>query len=281
MRESEETAILEQSHWLCIESQCAPTRNRDSLLQSMASVLRGAMLAFQIWAPKGWMGILVNSALRDDGTVSVINVCLPESYAVSRWANLLRVDNLSVDQLKILMVGTLSALESDSIPSRNPFQYLEIGLQTAVNHPKAGALLWMIGLDSLLAAHGEAMFAARLCRLLGKDSRVFPDDYAGRRPVYTIGDVASDIYQLRNQIAHGDRIRPKYLEKSEFRFDPPALRYLHIGEWSYQSLLWEAALFTLCAALRKVILDGHLGLLTQPRIWKRWLDGGGSTGRDY
>jgi hypothetical protein len=101
---------------------------------------------------------------------------IPEPYAACRWARLLRINDLSVGELKALMEGTLSALQSEAVPSRNPFQYLEIGLQTAFNHPKAGALLWMIGLDALFVAQKEERFSARLCRLLGKDTRVFPED---------------------------------------------------------------------------------------------------------
>ena len=157
------------------------------------------------------------------------------------------------------------------------FQYLEIGLQTAVNHLKAGALLWMIGFDALLAAHGEARFVSRLCCLLGEGVRVFPGDRAGRRPAYTVGDLASGIYQLRNQTAHGDRIRKQYLERIEFRFEPAIPEYLRIGEWTYQSLLFEAALFTLSAVLRRVILDRHLELLKEPRAWKNYLDGRATT----
>jgi hypothetical protein len=130
----------------------------------------------------------------------------------------------------------------------------------------------MIGLDALLAAQGAARFSARLCRLLGKNTRVFPVDYADRQPAYTIGELAADIYDLRNQMAHGDRIRPKYLEKNEFRFEPPVPHYLTLGEFSRQSIISEAALFTLCAALRKVILGGHLDLLPNQRRWKKWLD---------
>jgi hypothetical protein len=231
------------------------------------------MLGFQIWAPKGWSGLIVNSELMDDGSRRVVTVARPEPYAVSRWAQLLKIDDLAVNDLKALIAGTLSALESESVACRNPFQYFELGLQTAVNHMKAGALLWMIGLDALLAAQKDTVFSARLCRLLGKDTRVFPNDYAGRRPVYTVGSVALDIYHLRNQIAHGDRIRPEYMEKSEFQFEPPELRYLRIGECSYQSVLYEGALFILCAALRSVILNGHLNLLKTQKSWKRWLSG--------
>ena len=132
MRESEERDVLEKSHWMCIESECTPPCNKDSLLQSSASDLRAAMLAFQIWAPKGWMGLIINAESTSDGLRRVANVQFAEPYGVCPWASLVKIDNLFVDELKALIDGTLSALRSESIPSRNPFQYLEIGLQTAV-----------------------------------------------------------------------------------------------------------------------------------------------------
>jgi hypothetical protein len=198
-----------------------------------------------------------------------------EPYATTPWADglSLKNKNLSVEELGKLIDGVRSAIEANSIESRNPFQYLEIGLQTAFHHLKAGALLWMIGLDSLLAAQHEALFASRLCRLLGADTRIFPEDCVGRRPAYTVGGVAADIYQLRNQIAHGDRIRDAYLEKCKFRFDPPVSEELRIGECTHQLVFLEAALFALVAALRKVILDGHLNRLSQPKEWKKYLGG--------
>jgi hypothetical protein len=78
---------------------------------------------------------------------------------------------------------------------------------------------------------------------------------------YTVGELAAGIYQIRNQIAHGDRIRAEYLQNSEFRFDPAEHHYLGVEEWSYRSLLCEAAFFALCAALRQVIVGGNLKLL--------------------
>jgi len=192
MRGSEETTVLENHHWLCIESECEPPHNEHSLGQDLAGDLRSAMLAFQIWAPKGWEAIIVTTTIADGGSIRVLTVSFPEHYAVTRWARRVRVDDLLVDELRAIIDGTLWALDSDSVTANNPFQYLEIGLQTAVNHGKAGALLWMIGLDSLLAAQGEALFATRLCRLLGKGTRIFPKDYAGRSPAYTVGDLAAD-----------------------------------------------------------------------------------------
>jgi hypothetical protein len=77
LRGSEEREILESSHWLCIESDCKPLHNRHTLLNQLAPNLRTAMLGFQIWAPKGWTGIIVNSEVTNDGIRKVLNANLP------------------------------------------------------------------------------------------------------------------------------------------------------------------------------------------------------------
>ena len=183
MRRSEQSAVLESAHWLAVEAECAPDRHDTSLLEATANIeIRTAMLGFQIWCPKGWRAIIVNAAYRENHTIGV-NSVFPEHYAESHWARLLRIDDQPSEELKPIIEGTLAALNGDSVPV-NPFQYLEIGLQTAVNHTRAGALLWMIGLDALLAAQRDTVFEARLCRLLGGDSYVFPRDFAGRQPAY-------------------------------------------------------------------------------------------------
>ncbi len=276
LRRSEENNILQAVHWLCIESNCEQYDVKMRLRES-ASDLRTAMLAFQIWVPKGWVGTIVNAEFTEKGLLNVDSVQCPEPYVMPPWGAFLSLENLSVAELGKLIDGVSSAIEADSAESRNPFQYLEIGLQTAFHHWKAGALLWMIGLDSLLAAQRETLFESRLCRFLGTDTRIFPHDRVGRSPIYTVGGVAADIYQMRNQIAHGDRIRESYLKKSEFHFDPPVSEYLRIGACTYQSVLLEAALFALLAVLRKVILDGHLQLLLRPRAWKKYLGGENKT----
>lgn len=271
MRHSEETAVRESPYWMCAEAECSSYDNRHSLLQETASDVRIAMLGFQIWMPKGWTAVIVNSELKESGAEEVVSVSYPECYWLSKWANLLSIDSQPFVELGSIIDGTLAALEADSISTKNPFQYLEIGLQTAVNHRKAGALMWMIGLDSLLAAQRADTFKARLCRLLGANSYIFPQDFLGRQPTYKVGELAADIYQLRNQIAHGDRVRSEYLKKSGFSVEPTLLDFFKIDECSYQTVLCEASLFLLCAALRQVILDGHLDLLAQPKEWKRWI----------
>jgi hypothetical protein len=168
--------------------------------------------------------------------------------------------------------GTLTGLESDSVPVKNPFQFLEIGLQTAVNHIRAGALLWTVGLDCLLAAEKQDRFATRLKRLLGDNTRIFPEDWIGRCPVYTVGDVAANMHDLRNLIAHGKEILKKYRQPIQFKFEPPELAYLAVERWTYETLLFESALFTLIAALRKIISSDLMAVMRDKRAWEKWLD---------
>jgi len=84
--------------------------------------------------------------------------------------------------------------------------------------------------------------------------------------------LAEDVYLLRNQIAHGARIYGKYLEKGRFRLGSGAVHYIELSHRSFQVVLYEATLFMLCAALRRVILDDRFTLLRDQRIWERWLD---------
>jgi hypothetical protein len=275
LRRTEEEEALGRSHWLCIESGCE-WHERHQMLQRSELTLRNAMLGFQLWAPKGWDGIIIGAQCAG-GQLNVETVSCPEPYPMSRWSNLIDIKKLDTDELAPLVEGTLVALESTSVPAKNPFQFLEIGLQTAFNHVRAGALLWTMGLDGLLAAEKQDRFAERLKRLLGENTLVFPEDGVGRRPVYTVGEVAAKMYDLRNLIAHGKEILETYRKPIDFKFEPPELAYLIVKKWTYEMLLQESSLFTLIAALRKVITSGHIATMNDKRAWEKWLDGDAAT----
>jgi len=194
LRSSEQSIVLESPHWLCVEVESALYQHESAFHPATAADARSAMLALQIWCPKGWQAIIINAVRSDTDIVRVSNVVFGENYFKSSWARRLSIDDRPLEELKTIVEGTLKALNSNSVPARNPFQYLEIGLQTAVNHPKAGALFWMIGLDALLSAQHSVVFEARLSRLLGRNSHIFPRDYAGRQPAYKVGELAADLY---------------------------------------------------------------------------------------
>jgi len=105
---------------------------------------------------------------------------------------------------------------------------------------------------------------------LGSETKVFPVDWAGRCPVYTVGDMAKDGF--RNQLSHGLIILEKHRKTIEFEFEPADLAYLRVEDWTQRTLIVGSALLVLLTALRKVITAGYLERMKDQRLWGRWLD---------
>lgn len=262
-----EEGALARSHWLRINRTCE-AQERIYVLDEMAYTLRTAMLAFQLWAPKGWDGLIILT--QPDGRVE--DVCIPEAYPDSKWGRIIDVRKLVPTDLALLVEGTLHAFETKIVQVVNPFEFLEIGLQTAMHHQRAGALLWILGLDGLLAAEKQRLFVARLVRLLGKETRVFPRDWIDREPIYTVADVAEKIFAWRGLVAHGKEILKKFREPLQVEFQPDELQNSKIENWTEETLIVESALFCLIASLRKVIQSDLMPLMSNKRRWERWLD---------
>jgi hypothetical protein len=270
LRRSEEETVLQRSHWLRIERECEWTDR--ALFNEMAEDLRTAMLGFQLWAPIGWDGLILDCCRTEEGPLTVECVHRPEAYATPFWGRMLDLRNLDPARLGQLVEGTLAAVESGCVPIVNPFRFLEIGIQTAINHRRAGAVLWMMGLDGLLAAERQVVFSNRLQKLLGKHTRIFPEDRFGRRPTYTVAELAANMFEFRSLIAHGEEILQKYREPIAFQFEPGELDYRAVEKWSRGTLMIESVLFALIATLRTVITDDLMERIRNQRAWKRWLD---------
>src|SRR5437867_1036047 len=142
LRRTEIRDALDRNHWMRLDSKCEwPERN--TVLDRLMATLRNAMLGFQLWCPKGWDGIIIGTTQTDAG-LKVETVSIPEPYPNSLWGRMLDVEKSDPAELPALVEGTLAALESENTRQKNPFQFLEIGLQSAVNHYRTGALLWIL-----------------------------------------------------------------------------------------------------------------------------------------
>jgi hypothetical protein len=271
MRRTDEEALLKRTHWLYIERESDWCNHK--VLSDMADDLRTAMLGFQLWVPLGWDGLILDCRqVENHNSLSVERVHYAEQYAPPLWATTLDIGKFDPAEVPALVGGTFLAVESGIVPIINPFRFLEIGLQTALNHRRAGAVLWMMGLDGLLAAGSQTTFSRHLQKLLGPDTRVFPDDWVGRRPTYTVAELASDMYEYRSLIAHGREILQKYRDPIKVEYEHADLTYLPAQEWSHGTLMIESIAFCLIAALRRVIAEGLMDRIKTQRVWKRWLD---------
>jgi hypothetical protein len=129
LRRTDEQAVQTTSHWLEIESECEAYK-KEAVLEDLISDLRSAMLGFQLWTPIGWDGFIIGTS---KPSLQVERVSIAEGYVRSLWARQLDVDTLNPADLTTFVEGTLKAFESQSVPQKNPLQFLEIGLQTATS----------------------------------------------------------------------------------------------------------------------------------------------------
>lgn len=151
-----------------------------------------------------------------------------------------------------------------------------LGLE--VNHTYMSILMWVAGLDSLLMAGEKKVFVRRICNLLGSGAFVFPRDVIGDQPRYTVREVAGDVWDLRNEVAHGHEIPQKFW--SRVPFEDVNGQNLACDESTYTrlDLLSECALFLLRGCLLRVFTDYNIGV---PRVgdtkgWRAILDNRGA-----
>ena len=213
------------------------------------------------------------------------NVELPSGAQVVRMPEDLRPDlsadpHITEDQKKRLracefwLVQDLPAEEQPSSrPSKtmNPLYFLELGLQA--DNAGVRSFLWTTGIDSLLVANTEAKFKRRISNLLGANSYVFPADGSGRQPIYKVEKLASRMYKLRSLIAHGVEIDESFRRRVGFQTGgsfPLTGKFLNYLE---ADILNEAALFLLCAVLRRIVVSKSLfDLFLVQDDWTRALD---------
>ena len=194
------------------------------------------------------------------------------SLVPPRWPRMLWPSSISESEVTRTVEGVQKAFSTTSVRLKNPFYFLELGLQA--DNPGVRSFLWTTGIDALLAANSESKFVRRISNLLGARSYVFPADGIGRQPIYTVEQLAPRIYKLRSLVAHGVEIDSSFRRKVAFQaiggLFPLTGEFLNYLE---ADVLNEAALFLLCAALRRVVANHLLfDLFSVQDDWIRALD---------
>jgi hypothetical protein len=198
-------------------------------------------------------------------------VNLRQPYYCFSWARVIRELRTTEDQVGLIGEGIGQCISGRVVRVVNALRLLELGLYTT--EPYIRLLLWVGALDSLLMANTAENFALRLKSLLGPEAFVFPASDVLGQPGYRVADVADDLYELRSVIAHGREIPEKYWKPTEFKEKPkePLAEYPDCK--LYNGLLSGCALFLLCAALRKIYLEGLAHLVADPSRWRGFLEG--------
>jgi hypothetical protein len=192
-----------------------------------------------------------------------------ESFKTTKWARCTCLHGLNMNDLALCHEAVCQAFEKGAARLINPIRLLEHGLQGTEMHIRV--LLWAIALDALLIAHNGKTFERRLCNLLGPNTHVFPEDDLGRQPAYRVEEVAGNLYELRNVIAHGNEVPQKFRKPVGFKASGPPLGG-NIAQCQVRELLHECALFLLCGVLKKILLSNWVPIVGMTKTWREHLD---------
>ena len=120
---------------------------------------------------------------------------------------------------------------------------------------------------------------------MGLDTLLFPpDSILHRQPKLTVRQILSDVYALRNIIAHGQEI-PKTPYREAYGLISTTGEQINHDPLVYADVLLEASLFLLTGALRKLFSEGLYETFADPKKWKaqlklyehRFKEAGGTT----
>lgn len=258
--------------WICYEGQ-----NPDSELElehrQVLSALDSAVLATQIMTPSGSPNVRL---LCHPGGAHPF-CCRRNQLHEAEWARVGQVDQALVSGLPTVLSGVDSVL-SGSGPQRllNPIRLLEHGLQSSERLIRL--LVFTAGLDMMLMAVKEKPFVERICALLGAETLIFPPSRRMQdQPKYVVGELAPDIFKIRNQIAHGKIIEKKYLERTGF-LTAGGSDAFNLGpgysHCQHLDVLSQGAAFLLGSALRTVLTNPTLmAEIGSDSKWKARLKG--------
>jgi hypothetical protein len=176
-----------------------------------------------------------------------------ESLNTIRWKDL--------QELQALAPSILSVLSTAFSPIAQAVQSMEIGYRADFSHVRH--LLWVVGLDALFTStewenQGAQVATGRIGDFLGRGFEIYAENRADfefidlKLPRSTLSETLQDVYELRNQFAHG-RSPDKAWAGKACRRSVNGLEDIY-----YATMLSEAASAILRGSLKKILADRSL-----------------------
>ena len=210
------------------------------------------MIALQVIKPVQTLGLVFYGDYAPSGGFSLQLIDPRPPMEPGPWALDRLFDREFLPALPRTIGGVEAIMNGSNAERKNALALLQLGLEHF--HPLIAGLLWLMGIDAIFDSGGAQKFKDDLSAYLGAQTPVFPAWHAQARN-WTVGDVAADLYVLRNKLVHGVDLR-KALTDKKFPVDL-------IGKQSlpglpepvpHALLLSEAACYLLCQVLQSEII---------------------------
>ncbi len=198
--------------------------------------------------------------IKEDGTFDVKGFSLAERESgveVVQAHQLWTLRTIDAELLHRFLPEFIRALDGNFWKFRMAAQFHDLGYFQSHNW-KPRFLLWASALESIFTSHnrdhqGGKVAIARIKWFLGGNTRIYQHGELPRvapECTLTLADVLDDLYELRNFVAHGDRIPDGF-----FQTYP---RVGVNGGVCKAEVLSEAASFIIRASLLRILRDGLL-----------------------
>jgi hypothetical protein len=230
-------------------------RSADSqkLVRMLAACLR-------LIRPMRQSALLIHGRVRDeDGSFDVGGFDVPPSHLIEvpEVQKLFMLRNQDADDLRLYAPQFLNGMRGECWKFRMAVQFHELGHFQATDW-KARFLHWCSAIESIYTTHhpehqGKLLATSRIKWFIGKNTNIYaPGDLIDliQDPGITVNHIVDDLYDMRNFMAHGDRIPDPY-----FRDD---LRVDLNGGVKRGEVILEAASFIIRASLLKILRDNLL-----------------------
>jgi hypothetical protein len=214
--------------------------------------------------PMRQSALLIHGRVRDeDGSFDVrgFDVPPPHLIEVPEVQKLFMLRNRDADDLRRYAPDFLRGMRGDFWKFRMAVQFHELGHFQVIDW-KARFLHWCSAIESIYTTHnrehqGKLLATTRIKWFLGENTNIYAPGDLGEfaaDPGITVGQIADDLYDLRNLIAHGDRVPDPYFREN--------LRQ-GLGDGVKRGeVLLEAASFIVRTSLLKILRDDLLNHFT-------------------
>lgn len=225
----------------------------EKLMRMMAACLR-------LIRPMRQHALMMRGRIRDeDGSFDVTGFDVPtlHLHEVPDVQKLFGLRNQDANNLRLYAPEFLRAMRGEFWKFRMALQFHELGFFQSLDW-KAQYSMWCSAIESIYTSHGREhqgslVATSRIKWFLQEGTSIYaPGDLTEWEPdpEITVGDIVSALYNVRNFLAHGDKI-------PDFYFSTEARHGLN-GAVTIRSVLLEAASFIIRTSLLKILRDGLL-----------------------
>jgi hypothetical protein len=261
---------------IIVDGQLIGEAERSATSQNLVLMLAACL---RLIRPMRQSALLIHGRVRnEDHSFDVRGFDMPPAHLIEvpEVQKLFTLRNQDADDLRHYSAEFLYGMRGEFWKFRMAVQFHELGHFQVIDW-KARFLHWCSAIESIYTTHnrehqGKLLATTRIKWFLGANTSIYAQGDLGefvRDPGITVGNVVEDLYDLRNFLAHGDKVPDPYFQD--------VLRQGLDGGVKRVEVLLEAASFIVRTSLLKILRERLLNHFSDAGPAEAYFDAQGLT----